>query len=229
MEPKEIEAQLKSFSVQMDEMKSINERNKKEFELKLLTADNAAKDYKAMAEKNAEELRQFKADAEKRETEAKKALIVEREKNILEFAAKLIKEGKITPAQEGYIVSFMKSLTSEADIITFNDKAGRKISHNQLSFFKELISGFGGKRVDFSEMKNSSEKIESETPGDNEQAEEHFMDVRQEGVVRNLPVSDFDLSAKAFEYQADQKKTFNRDVSYGDALVAVQKKSLTKK
>lgn len=228
IKPEEVEAKLKNFSDQIDEMKSVNEKNRKDFEQKLKTAESNAKDYKEQAEKNAEELRQFKAESDKRETEAKKALAAEREKSIIEFAASLKKAGKITPAQEGYVISFMKSLTSEADIITFNDKAGRKISHNQLSFFKELISGFGGKRVDFSEMKNSGEKIESDTPEDEGQDEEHFMDVRQEGVVKHLPVSDFDLAAKALEYQ-EEKKKLNQIVSYGDALIAVQKKSLARK
>lgn len=227
MDPKEIEAKLKNFSDQIDEMKTVSEKNRKDFDQKLKSAELDAKQYKEQAEKTAEELRKFKADADQRDTDAKKALAAEREKSIIEFAAGLKKAGKITPAQEGYVISFMKSLTSEADIITFNDKAGRKISHNQLSYFKELISAFSGKRVDFSETK-SNEKAEIETPGDNENVDDHFMEVRQEGVVKNLPVADVDLSVKAFEYIEEQGK-LGRVVAYGNALVHVQKKSLAKK
>jgi hypothetical protein len=214
----------------------LNERQgkqEKEFQQKLEMAERNTQQFKELADKNAEELRTFKQDAEKREKEQKEALFKSRETEISEFVESQVKVGKILPALKEKVLTFMKSLTSEGEVLKFAEKDGSTRSHSQFSLFKELILKMKPVMPVGNEF-SVQEELESETP-DNEngdipvEGKKHFTEIRVGGELKKVEVDEVDIAAKAYEYQEKQAK-IGKKISYEDALIAVypRKKSAVK-
>lgn len=208
------------------EMSEKQAKSEKEFQQQIDVARRDAKQYKEMADKTADELRVFKQDAEKREKELKEISLKSRESEISEFVESQVKAGRILPALKDKMVTFMKSLTSETEIMKFSEKDGSVRSHTQISLFKELI--LKQKTVMPLDQEYSVQEEEViETPdsetGDAPAGQRHFMEVTMGGEKMRVEVDGVDLAAKAYEYQESMRKS-GKLIDYGEALIAVSPK-----
>lgn len=208
-------------------------KSEKEFQQKIEMAQRDTQQYKALADKNAEELRAFKQEADKREKEQKDALAKRTETEISEFVESQVKAGKFIPAIKEKMITLMKSLTSESEIMKFQEKDGSTRSHTQLSLFKELILKMKPVIPVGDELSIQSE-ISGETPdGENGDAlaepAKHFVEIHVGGEKKRVEVDEVEIAAKAFKFQEERAKA-GSPVSYEDALIAVypRKKVLPK-
>lgn len=225
--PKTPEELEKMFS----DLSERQSKAEKDFELQLKSANQNAKEYKELAEKNAEELRKFQVEAEKRDKEHKANLAKSRETEISEFVESNVKAGRIIPALKEKVVAFMKSLTSDGEVLSFEEKDGSKRTHTQISLFKEIISKLKTIVPVASEYtRHDVTSVETPDVETGETKSEHFMEVIHNGSKKQLPVQDFDLAEKAEQYIVDQRKQ-GREVGYEAALLAVspRKRSLASK
>ncbi len=209
------------------ELAEKQEKSEKEFQLKLDSAEKNAKQYKEIAEKTEEQLRTFKQESEKAAKEQKEALAKKAESEISEFVESQVKAGRILPAFKEKFTAFMKSLTSEQTVLEFTEKNGSKLSHTQISLFKELITKMKPVVPVESEL-SIYENSEQEQPEGTEEKVETFAEVLDKGQMKRLPIAGQDLAAKASQFVEAQAK-LGRVISYGEALIAVSpKKSAAK-
>jgi len=211
---------IKELEKKFTELSDNQEKIQKDFTLKLESAQRDAKQFKELAEKREEENRQLKDRAESAEKEKAKAFSESKKAEVKSFVEAQVKAGKIIPAHKEAVVSFMESLTSEGEVASFTDKNGSKVSHSQLSLFKDIISKMK-QVVPVNSEFSVHEVVDGEESGDT--TEEKFMEVRSEGTIQKLPLQDEALALKAFEYQAEQLK-LGRTIDYGEALIAVAPK-----
>ncbi len=220
MTVQELEAQLKTFQNDFD-------KTKKEFQLQLDSAKKDADNWKSVAQSKEDEVKKFQAEAEKAQKEKKEAEGKAREQENVAFIEAKIREGKILPAQKDGVIALMKSLTSEGEIIKFSQADGSTKSHSQVSLFKELLNSLS-KRMTYGPQTPVGSQPASPMPrGTGEGETTSFREVIYGGKKQALPEEGADLAAKAFEYQNEYEKKWNRKVSYEDALVAVQKQEMT--
>lgn len=214
--------EIELLQSQFKELTSSVSTMKKDFELKLETAQKDAKEYKDLAYKREDELRKYKEESEKAAREKEAALAVAQATDIAQFVESKVKAGIIAPARKEAVTAFMKSLTSDTNVIEFSEKDGSKRSHSQLSLFKDLISSM--KPVvpmnhEFTVQPGIVEEVE-----ENGESIEKFMEVIEEGVKKKFPIKEEDLHNKAVDYQEQQRKLgFN--VEYYDALIKVSPKN----
>ena len=215
--PKTIEELEKLF----EKTQSDVDLMRKDFQIKLDQANSDAKQYQELAKSAQEALKKFQEDSKKAEEKRVADLAKAKESEIHEFVESKVKMGIIVPAIKEKIMTFMKTLGSEAVVAEFAEADGKKISHNQISLFKEIISQMKpavqvGKEVSFAGYNGT------ESPEGGSEKETQFMEVRKDGQTVKLPVADLDLHEKTLEYVENQKKA-GVAVSYGDALIAVSK------
>ena len=226
--PKSPEELEKMFT----DLQTQQEKTEKEFKLQLQVAERNTQQYKELAEKNAEELRTFKQDAEKREKEQKAALEKKFASEISEFIESQVKAGKILPALKEKVTTFMKSLTSEGEVLKFQEKDGSTRSHTQLSLFKELILKMKPLIPVDSEFSVQEAPV-AETP-DNEEGlapaatQKHFTEITIGGEKKRVEVDGVEEASKAYEYIELQAKV-GKTVSYEEALIHVYKQLKNKK
>src|SRR3990167_7864251 len=140
---------------------------KKDFELKLESAKKDAEQWKTVATQKDEDLKKFKQEAETANKEKEKAYAEKRKQEDKIFLENLKKQGKLTPASQEIATKLMESMTSETVVATFEAKDGKKITHTQLSLFKELLGSLAKSPI-FSQM-SRTDVAERETPdGDQE-------------------------------------------------------------
>lgn len=198
--------------------------SEKEFKQQLEMAQRDTKQFKDLADKNAEELRIFKQDADKRDKEHKEALAKKAEAEVSEFVEAQVKAGRIIPALKEKLVTFMKSLTSETEIMKFTEKNGAVLSHTQISLFKELITSMKPVVPVESEFSIASEEG-SEIPDGTEDAPvQQFTEILTGGEKKRVPVDGVELAAKAFKYQEEHFKKTGRQIGYDEALIALSPK-----
>lgn len=221
--PKSPEELEKMFS----ELSTRQSSFEKESNQKIEMAERNAKEYKDLADKNAEELRKFKQDAEAREKESKVALEKKFESEISEFIEAQVKAGRFIPALKERIKTFMKSLTSEGEVLKFTEANGAVLSHTQLSLFKELIlklKPIMSVETEYSVAEVASAAAPDDAGGDAPAApQKHFAEITVGGEKKRIEVDEVDIAAKAFQFQEAQAK-LGRSVSYEDALIAVYPK-----
>lgn len=196
-------------------------KSEKEFNQKLEMAQRDTKQYKELAEKNAEALRNFQQDSEKRDKEQKEAIAKARLTEDSEFVESQIKAGRIIPAMKEKVITFMKSLTSETAVMEFKEKDGSTRSHTQISLFKEMLLKMKPVMPVGSEF-SVADVAEIEEIDGTQKPVEVFTEVFDKGERKKLPVEGADLAAKAFEYQAHMQK-LGKVIEYADALIAVEK------
>lgn len=215
--PKSPEELEKMFS----ELEERQAKSEKEHKQQLEMAQRDVKQFKEIADKNAEELRKFKLEAEEREKKITEAAAKARETEIAEFVESQVKAGRVLPAFKEKLTAFMKSLTSESTVLEFTEKDGSKRSHTQVSLFKELLTKIlkPVMPVDGQEFSVAGESEEEEIDG-TQQPVQKFAEIIVGGEKKKLPVEGADEAARAYEYQAAQKK-LGREVSYEDALIFV--------
>jgi hypothetical protein len=210
--PEELE---KMFSEQQNQITSM----KKDFELKLESANKNAKEWEEQARTREEDLRKFQEESKKREAEQKEAAAKSSAAEISSFVEAQVKAGRIIPALKEKFVAFMKSLTSEGAVLEFTEANGAKLSHSQISLFKEIISKLKPV-VPVAQEYSISGKQTEELPGEAEEPQEQqFMQIRHEGVQKSVPVDDADLASKCYKYMEDNK------CDYGTALIALSSRN----
>lgn len=211
MDIKELEKKFSDLSATVDVMR-------KDYDLKLDTAQKETASWKENAQKREDEIRILREKTEKAEKDAKEASQKARASEIKAFASELKKNGKITPAQEEMIIKLMESMTSDAAIMTYKEKDGSDRTHNQLSLFKAILQGIKTQVV-YGEMTHAG--AYSPSAPDSDQETEQFQEVITKGGGRTmLPKSEQALADAAEKYMEDQRVR-GIVVSYGDALLAV--------
>ena len=218
MTVEELEKQLKSFQSEFD-------ITKKEFQVKLDSAKKETEEWKAIAEKKETEARQFQESAAKAEKERKAAEAQARENESKAFVESKIRDGKLLPAQREMAISLMRSLAAEGEVIASKDKDGATKAHSQLSLFKEIVSALP-KRIEYGSFETKpGEEISAPLPGGSDEGEtEGVVEVNRGGMKVKLPQTGMDLAAKAFVYQSEFRKKTGRDLDYGEAVIAVQQR-----
>ena len=164
-----------------------------------------------------------KQEKEKSDKAAAEAREKAAEKEVSEFVESQVKAGRVLPAIKDKFISFMKSLTSNGAVLEFTEKNGAKVSHSQLSLFKEIIAKLKPVVPVSQEYTQSSGREEELPEGTEDAGVEQFMEVRSKGRIENLPVEGADLAAKAFQFQEEQAK-LGRKIDYAEALIAVSPK-----
>lgn len=208
---------------QFAELKEQFSTLKKDYELRLDSAKKEAESWKSTAQQKQDELKKFEADAEKATEEKNKAFAEIRITECKHFLEKLKKDGRISPALEVLAAKLMESMTSDVTVYTSETKDGKKISHSQLSLFKELLSSMAKTPVFRSMTVGGTTGVE--TPEDSmkgTKSAETFMKVRTGGEVKTYAVDDVDLDLMAREYIDEQAK-LGRKVDYAEALVQAEK------
>ena len=212
---KEMEKKFSDLSVQVDTMR-------KDFELKLDTAQKEAQTWKANAEKRENELKEFREQAEKAKQEADVARVKVRSQEIRMFAGRIKSEGKIAPAHEDMVVKIMESMTSDAVIMTSKSQDGSMIAHTQFSLFMQLLEKLPKMPV-YGELTYGG-LPHSDIPNGDEPAAEQFMEVlTKNGGRQKLPVRGADVH-QAAEKHMEEMRVKGIVVSYADALLAVSSK-----
>lgn len=196
------------------------ETMKKDFELKIESAQKDAASYKAIALQKEEDLKKFKADAEKAIEEKNKAFAETRKAENASFLEGLKKAGKISAAMEVTCVKLMESMNTETIVHTFEAKDGLKVNHTQLSLFKELLSSFGASPI-FRNLTHATAPARIAAQG-GEDKEKVFTTVITKAGAQNYEVDGMDLHALAVQFQEDQRKV-GITVDYADALIAAEK------
>jgi hypothetical protein len=213
---KELESKFKDMSGQIDTMR-------KDFELKLDSATKDATQYKELAFKREEELRQVKEKAERDKFEQEQRSKEARKNDIKTFSEALVKDGKLTPAQKEIVVPLMESMTSDSEIHKFIEKDGSVKSHTQLSLLKAFL-GTLKKSVSYGEFSPSgTAKIYTPDNAVDDDSKQTFMDVKKEGSVIRMAVDEADLAAKAYQHIEEQAKA-GRRIDYYQALVELSPK-----
>ena len=216
MTVEELEKQLKTFQSDFDQ-------TKKDFELKLGTAKKEADDWRQVAQKKEEEAKKFQEEAEKAEKERKKAEAEARKTEHKAFVDRMKAEGKLVPAQEEASLKLMESLSAEGEIAKFTAKDGSSRSHSQLSLFKEMVEN-SPKRVSFGYSTRKQGEHSPQLPGEGKaEGGEGQIEILHQGKRTMIPLVGADMAARAFEYQAEVRKTQGREIDYGEALIAVEK------
>lgn len=218
--PKTIEELEKLFTETQTQVSVM----KKDFELKLDSANKTAKEYQELATAREEDLRKYKQEKEATELKHKQDLAKSRETEISEFVEAQCKAGKIIPAFKERLTAFMKSLTSESEVMKFTEADGSTRTHTQISLFKELLSKILKPVMPLEEELSTHEQF-SETTEEGEDASKktHFTEINVGGEKKRVQVDEVDIAAKAYKFQDEQKK-LGRDVTYEDALIAVYPK-----
>lgn len=193
---------------------------KKDFELKLDSAKKDAEQWKTVATQKEEDLKKFKADAEKAIEEKNKAFAETRKAENSLFLEGLKKSGKITPAMQETATKLMESMNTEAIVHTFEAKDGRKVNHTQLSLFKELLASLGASPI-FRNMTQVTEP-QRNTPGAVIAEEKVFTTVKTKAGEQTYEVDGQDLHTAAIQHIADQQKVGNT-VDYASALIFAEK------
>lgn len=245
--PKTVEELEKMFSETQNQVSLM----KKDFELKLESAEKAVNEYKEIAAKREDELRKFREESEKTERERKIALAQAREREVASYADQLVKEGKIVFAQKGKLISFLNFLDSEKEVAVFTDeKDGSKRSHTQLSLFKEFFATIkavhptnrqefskgekpmvvlptDGKNADENATAFTEDMLPSNIRNFKEEEGQHFVEVKDKGEkVKVYPALGVDFAAKIYEYQQKYRESHGgKEISYGDAMIVVSRQT----
>lgn len=192
---------------------------KKDFELKIESANKDAASYKAIALQKEEDLKKFKADAEKAIEEKNKAFAEARKAENASFLESLKKSGKISPAMQETAAKLMESMNTESIVHTFEAKDGKKVNHTQLSLFKELLSSLGASPI----FRNMTQVTAPErtAPGATIAEEKVFTTVKTKAGEQTYEVDGQDLHTAAIQYQADQHK-IGITVDYAQALLVAE-------
>lgn len=207
---------------ELEKMYTELDQRQKDTDLKLESAERDAKHYKQLAQTREQELQKFKEQVEQSEKDRKEALSKARDAEVSEFVESKTKAGIIIPAAKEKISKFMRSLDAEKTVVEFSEGDGSKKSHSQLSLFKEIISSMKPV-IELGTERSFSDTTGADTPDGVEGDEPQFQEVRTEGVIKKLPLSDVDLHLKALEYQENQRK-IGKSVEYSDALLHVSPK-----
>lgn len=209
MTVQELEQQLKKFQDDFD-------TTRKEFQLKLDNAEKDASKWKKISEDKESETRKFQEEAEKAKKERELALAEARKREVKDFFDRMKKEERITPAQEEMAARLAESMTSETEIATFGEKDGKKVSHTQLSLFKELVASMPKRPRTATLTPGGS--FSPPTPEGTGEGGTDYQEVWYGGQKVLAQVDDMDLHVKALEYQEAQRAK-NVTVSYEDALI----------
>lgn len=194
---------------------------KKDYELKLDSAQKDAESWKKTAEAKQAEAKKFQEEAEKAKKEKEKAYSEARAKDVQVFLETAKSEGKITPAMQEIAVKLAESMTSEDEIATFGEKDGKKISHTQLSLFKEFVSSLP--KIDKTKSLTHGQMIRKETPKSGTGQEEvQTMEAFVNGVKQTVILDDTALHFKAIELQEEYSKKGQR-LDYAEALIQAEK------
>ena len=221
MTEQEAAQKLKDFQSQIDTMK-------KDFELKLDSVTKSAESWKSVAEQKQEEIKTLAEKNKKIQEDSDKATKEMREKENKQFAEALVETGRITPAQRDMVFKLMESMTSDVEIAKWGkNKDGSFTSHTQLSLFKEIVNSLAVKKSgssrSTSELTKMADDTNSRLTPDNASSanggETVSVHIYGEG-RRDVPLDEADLAAKAFEYQAEQRK-IGSIIDYATALLAV--------
>lgn len=213
--PEQLETMFSDLSTQFSTAK-------KDFELKLESANKTATEFKELAQKREEELRKFKQEEATREEDRKVKAAAAYKAEIQEFIEAQVKAGRILPAFKEKFTAFMTSLTSESNVMEFKESDGSKRSHTQISLFKELITKMKSVVPVNSEMTDAGE-MGADTPDGTEKPVEQYAEVHDKGQLKKLPIAGVELAAKAYEYIEAQGK-IGKKVSYEEALIFIEKK-----
>lgn len=216
MDPKEVENKIKEFQSQLDTMK-------KDYELKLGSAQKDAIEWKENAEKREEDLRKFKEQSEKEKRDQAEKAKEFHKQEVKIFMETLVRDAKITPAQKMLLDPLMDSMSLDGEIAKFSEKDGSTKSYSQIALLKVFLSSLK-KSVPYGEI-SSAGHIYASTPDntDGDGGAQTFMDVRTEGTIQHLPVDDAELASKAFSYIEEQAKA-GRKINYAQALIDLSPK-----
>lgn len=211
MTVEELEKQMKSF-------KDDFEKTKKDFELKMESARKDAEQWKTIAADKDKELKEFKEKQTAREQEFQASQSAARLAENKSFLDALKKAGKITPAAEVLATKLMESMTQETVVHSY-DEGGKKVTHTQLSLFKEMLKTFSKSSV-FTSMTHGSQPTR-ETP-EHEEKEENFTQVIKDGVLKTFKVDGAALDERAKSYQEEKRKN-GINIDYATALIEAEK------
>ena len=214
MEQKEIDAKLKEFQSQIDGIK-------KDYELKLDSEKKNAEEWKTTAESKQAELKKFQEAAEKDKKASEAKLAEARKAESKQFVEARKSEGKLIPAQDRVVLALMDSMSSDGEVLKF-EEGGKTVSHSQLSLFKDFLNSLGKRIIYGTQSRTGETQVAGLPAGMREDETESFQEVIIGGMRKTVQVDEADLASKASEYQAEQAKAGKR-VDYGEALVAVQK------
>ena len=200
---------------------------RKDMELKLESANKDVAQYKQLAEKREEELRVFKEQSEKDKKERETALAKARETEITVYAEDQVKQGRLLPAQKDSVIAFMKSLTSDTEVISFTEQEGSKRSHSQISLFKELFSKLGVQvpiKKEFTRSDRPMAQLPFAESKPLKQDDIEMVVLKEKGnETKKYPTAGAEFAAKIFEYQQDQQK-LGKEVSYELAMIEVSRR-----
>lgn len=213
MTVEELEKQLKSFQSDFDQ-------TKKDFELKLSSANKEAESWKKVAETKEAEAKAFKEKAETADKEKAKAYAEKRNNEDKAFLETLKKEGRITPAMQEVAAKLMESMTSDETVATFDTKDGKKIQHTQRSLFMDFMKSF--QKSNAYTILSRMPEYTPETP-DGTQEEVAFAEVHKDGQKVMAHLDDVDLDRQAKAYQEEMRK-IGKTIDYSEALIAISKK-----
>ena len=211
--PKTLEEMEKLFNETQEKVDLM----RKDFDIKIEAAGREVQQYKTLAQDSQSELKRKESEFAEREKKRSEAAAKARETEIREFAEGKVKAGIILPAIKGKVEALMMSLTADKAVAEFTEADGKKISHTQISLFKEIVSAMKpviqlGKEVSFAGS-TEPERIEGG------QEQNQFVEVIKGGSKQKLPMADMDLHLKAMEYQEK-----NKGKSYEEALIAISPK-----
>ena len=214
MTVEEVMKKFDDLTVKVDAMK-------KDYDLKLDSANKEAQSWKKVAEQKQDEIASFKESTEKEIKDREKQFAEMRAAENLKFAEELVAKDVLTPALKDTAVRLMSAMTSEKESISYQEKDGKKVSHTMLSLFKEFISALPkGNRLK-AITNRTAPKVEIPSEAKTGTEDLRYMEVHRGGKKEMLPVEGDDLHSRALEFQQEQKK-IGRVVSYGDALIAAE-------
>lgn len=215
-----VEEQLQQLTAKFTTLETNFEVEKKQNTLKLEAIEKDRNTWKATAEKNAEELVKFQADAEKARKDAAEASLKAKRAEITSFVSDLKKAGRVTPAIENMVTRLMESLTSDATVIKFEEAGGKKVEHTLYTLFKEIMQNLpkGSHALSFTRR----EQATKEAPKAGAEGEGRQVKIHREGQEITVETQGDDLHEAALQY-IEEQKALGRAVSYTDALVAAEK------
>lgn len=211
---------IEELTKQFETLNSSVSLMKKDFDLKLESAKKDAESWKTIATQKEEDIKKFKAEADKAIEDKNKAFAESRKQETASFLENLKKAGKISPAMQETATKLMETMNTETVVHTFEAKDGKKVSHTQFSLFKELLSSLSTTPI-FRSMTQSGSQTK-ETPAGGDASEKSFTVVKTKAGDQTYEVDGQELHAAALQYQEDQRKS-GRTVDYASALIEAEK------
>ncbi len=116
---------MEQLESDLGKLTSSFETKTKEFELKLGVAERDAATWKELAEKKAQEVKDFEAKLATAKTDTEKAKAESKKAEIKAFVDAAKRDGRIAPASEEAVTRLMESMTGDATVATFDAKDGK--------------------------------------------------------------------------------------------------------